>query len=119
MGANVDAIVVYETRKPGEDQLRELRAVLLGGSVDVLTFTSPSTFRNFVATFSKAELDPLLGRALIAAIGPVTAGAIEEAGYEADCIAPTSTIETLVDAICAKLAERAPDGAIHAAGKSR
>jgi uroporphyrinogen III methyltransferase/synthase len=120
MGANIDAVVVYETRKPGDEQLRELRAALLDGMVDVLTFTSPSTFHFFAEAFSKDELKRLLDRALVAVIGPVTAKAIEEAGFEADCVSPASTIESLVEAICLKLAGGSSDDAVHSTtGKGR
>jgi len=113
MGANVDAVVVYETRKPPDEQLRELRATLLAGKADVLTFTSPSTFSNFAELFSKEELDRLLGGALIAAIGPVTANAIEAAGFEADCVSQASTVESLIDAICEKLTVQRTDDAVN------
>ncbi|HEV8537646.1 MAG TPA: uroporphyrinogen-III synthase, partial [Bacteroidota bacterium] len=67
--------------------------------INILTFTSPSTFNNFAALFSTNELAETVRRTKIAVIGPVTAKTVEDAGLEADIVSKESTIEAMVDAI--------------------
>jgi len=81
-----------------------LRALLTGGRLDVLTFASPSAVQRF-----RALLDPdalaAAARCVVAAIGPVTAEALRDAGLPASAIAVRPGVEGLVDAIAACVAE--------------
>lgn len=97
-GALVDAPVAYRTL-PGEPD-DEALAVLEAG-VDVLTFTSGSTARNFATMLGEARLQALGERATVAAIGPVTARAIEGLGLRADVVAAEQSVAGLVEAIVA------------------
>lgn len=99
LGANVDSVIVYQTTKPRDEKTHEARESLLSGSIDVATFTSPSTFQNFTALFTTNELQAIFSRTAIAVIGPATAQAVMEDGFEADIVAKESTVESLVDAI--------------------
>jgi len=56
MGAKVDVVEVYRTRK-----------------VDAITFTSSSTVNHFVELLKKEDLQKLLNHVVIACIGPITA----------------------------------------------
>jgi uroporphyrinogen-III synthase len=71
--------------------------------VDVVTFTSPSTVRHFVAWVESAGLDAsqVLRRAVPASIGPVTTDALEARGFAVPIEAPESTMASLADAIAA------------------
>jgi uroporphyrinogen III methyltransferase/synthase len=102
MGASVDSIQVYRTVPATSGD--KLRTMILAGGIDVVTFTSPSTFSNFCSLFSRTELFELVRHTKIAVIGPVTERAVEEAGLEADIVAPSSTVESLVEAIAARYA---------------
>lgn len=87
-GATVHALPVYETRllvegPPLPDSLR----------IDWLTFTSPSAVHAFA---HRAEVPP---GSRVACIGPTTAAAAQEKGWEVDVCAPLQTIEALLDAI--------------------
>jgi uroporphyrinogen-III synthase len=69
--------------------------------VDVVTFTSGSTVRNFISIACQAGLDPheLPGNPVIACIGPKTAQVALESGFEIDFIPDEYTVDGLVKAI--------------------
>ena len=99
MGASVDAVTVYRTTRPLSGRLQECRRDLRAGRIDVVTFTSPSTFDNFVSFFPEEERQTIFDETRIASIGPVTSRAIEAAGFRIDIEPRHSTIESLVEAI--------------------
>jgi uroporphyrinogen III methyltransferase/synthase len=101
LGASVDSVIVYQTVKPQQDKVEEVRAMLLNGEIDVATFTSPSTFNNFTALFSKQDLIDVCEKTKIAVIGPVTEKAVRAANLNAHITARQSTIESLLEAIIA------------------
>jgi uroporphyrinogen-III synthase len=90
-GALVDEVPVYHTLLPPPDPLG-LAALRQG--VDVITFTSSSTVRNFV---SLAGIET--GAARIACIGPVTAQTAQSLGLPVHIVARDYTIPGLVQAI--------------------
>ena len=95
-GARVDELVLYEAavpHAPATEALQQLRA----GEVDIATFASSSSMRNLVEMLG-GDVGPLRG-VLIAAIGPVTAQAVSDAGLEPAVVAETFTIDGLVDAL--------------------
>ena len=95
MGAEVTEVAAYRT-VPDEDGIRALKEALASGHVDVLTFTSSSTARNF------AELvDPDVGSVRIASIGPITSATVRELGWEVAVEAPVHTAEGLKEALVA------------------
>jgi uroporphyrinogen III methyltransferase/synthase len=97
-GALVDEVVAYRTVIPDELTSVRLRPLLDGG-VDLITFTSPSTVRNFVQALGASELQSRLKNVKIACIGPVTVEAAEELGVRVDIVALNHTIDGLVEAI--------------------
>ena len=92
LGANVDAATVYQTLRPKQENIEQLREMLMNEKIDVATFTSPSTFKNFIALFTQTELNRIHDSIKIAAIGPVTASAVREFGWQPDIIATHSAI---------------------------
>lgn len=98
-GAHVDVVTVYRTvpARPDPAIVERLRE----GDVDIVTFTSPSTVRHFLAWVGSAGLDPdrVLARATAASIGPVTSDALRERGYVVYVEAAASTMQGLVAAI--------------------
>lgn len=92
MGAQVDEVPAYRTVRgnPSQAAFDALRA-----GVDVITFTSSSTVRNFVAL--TAGLD--YGDPLIACIGPVTATTAQELDLPVDVVAEEYTIDGLLEAL--------------------
>ena len=88
------------------------RALLGDERVDAITFTSSSTARGLIEGLAALGLDPrvtLRGVAL-AAIGPITAATLREAGLEPALIAEEYTIPGLTDALAAYFTTRAGAG---------
>lgn len=99
-GAQVTIAPVYQNVLP-ENRKDDLRRELAAG-VDVLTFTSSSTVRNFLtmlAAESDEELKELLKDVKIAAIGPITAKTVTDNGLEVDIMPEEHTIEAMATAI--------------------
>ena len=94
-GAQVERITAYRTVTP-PDSANQARKLLESG-VDVITFTSSSTVRNLLDILGGDQR--LLESALIACIGPVTAGAARELGLRVDLVAAEHTVEGLVDTL--------------------
>src|SRR5579863_8943098 len=99
-GAHVDVVEAYETAVPQSSRAR-LRAVLKNPRrrPHVVTFTSSSTVRNFVALLGSARVSTSLDRILTASIGPVTSSTLRELGLGVDIEAEEFTIPGLVEAI--------------------
>ena len=98
-GAIVDVVEAYETVIPQSSRAR-LRSALKSPRrrPQVVTFTSSSTVRNFVALLgrgSKASLNGLR----FASIGPVTSSTLRELGLPVDIAASEFTIPGLITAI--------------------
>jgi uroporphyrinogen III methyltransferase/synthase len=101
-GAIVDQFMAYRTLVADEDA-GPLRAALAKGEIDVVTFASSSTVRNLCRALG-GDAPALLRRALVACIGPVTAGAAREEGLQPAIVAEEHTISGLVRAIREHLA---------------
>ena len=100
-GATVDVIPIYETVLDAAEA-DELRRMLQNNELDALTFTSSSTVRNFAQAITNgnlAELPALLGAALVAAIGPVTADTLREMGINPQIVAAEHTLPGLLAAL--------------------
>ncbi len=96
-GALVDEIAAYRTVPARLSP--DLRDAVLGGRIDIATFTSSSTVRNFVHALGGIDPAEALRGAQIACIGPITAQTARELGLRVDIIAKEHTIEGLVKAI--------------------
>jgi uroporphyrinogen III methyltransferase/synthase len=99
-GAEVDVVEAYQTVAPRADT-NELRRMLGSGAVDMITFTSSSTVRNFTRLFGGQSLNEILGTTPIACIGPITEGTVKELGGVAAVVAREFTIAGLVCAMVA------------------
>jgi uroporphyrinogen-III synthase len=97
-GARVDVVEAYETVVPQSSRTR-LRSALanLGRRPHIVTFTSSSTVKNFVALVGRRALG--LKDIHLASIGPVTSATLREFGLRADIKAKEFTIPGLVEAI--------------------
>jgi uroporphyrinogen-III synthase len=106
LGAHVDVVEAYETVIPRHSRAR-LRSLFRNPArrPDVITFTSSSTVRNFVALLSQASGSgrPRPPRAFqsirFASIGPVTSSTLRELGLPVDIEPKQYTIPALIDAI--------------------
>jgi uroporphyrinogen III methyltransferase/synthase len=98
MGAVVDEVAVYRTR-PVESVKGQLLASLENGEVDMVTFTSSSTVRNFRALLAEDRRSALMETVTVASIGPITSETAAELGFRVDVTAKTYTVPGLVNAI--------------------
>ncbi|HYM14663.1 MAG TPA: uroporphyrinogen-III C-methyltransferase, partial [Dehalococcoidia bacterium] len=79
LGARVDELTLYRAGLPREQDAEALRR-LRAGEIDIATFASSSSVRNLVEMLG-GDVSPLRN-VLIAAIGPVTAHAVRDAGLQ-------------------------------------
>lgn len=91
--AIVDECIAYNTVPETED-VSGARARLQNEGADIITFTSSSTVKNFMALGI-----PLPQGCRIASIGPVTTATLQEFGLTPHIEAETHTIPSLVEAI--------------------
>lgn len=103
-GGVAHEIDAYRT-VPSQPRPDEVAALKEG--VDLLTFTSSSTVRNFIKLVKSVSLDPLHlpGQPRVACIGPITADTARERGFEVNIVAEEYTIEGLLAAIKSYYAE--------------
>lgn len=106
-GALVNEIPIYRTVAEEPDP----RVVpLIRTGLDIVTLTSPSIVRHFLTQMLKLGLDPfqLPGDPAMACIGPITSRAATLAGLKPEIVAPTYTVDGLVEAICRYVEMKAP-----------
>lgn len=99
MGAVVDEVTAYRTctvHKTADLLLTRLKEK----KVDMVTFTSSSTAKNFHSLLAGENIKDLMDHVTIASIGPITAETAEKLGFHVDIVAESFTIKGLVDAIC-------------------
>lgn len=98
LGAIVDEIVAYQTEQEREN-MDTLIKRLEEGSINLLTFTSSSTVRNFKALLPAERFKSLIEGVTVASIGPITTDTARELGFKVDIIARDYTIDGLCKAI--------------------
>lgn len=94
-GAHVDDVAAYRT-VPDTEGAAAMRARLQAGDIDMLTFTSSSSVRNFVAAVGRE-----VGGASVAVIGPVTGETARGLGLAVAVEAEPHTIAGLVRGLVA------------------
>ena len=106
-GAHVDVVEAYETVVPQSSRTR-LRSALANPRrrPHVVTFTSSSTVRNFVALLGSPKAS--VAGIRLASIGPVTSSTLRELGLRVDIAAKEFTIPGLVEAIVKATTGRTP-----------
>lgn len=98
MGALVTEVDAYKTVMASGDGAGLLK-MLRSGEINIITFTSSSTVRNFAGMLATPDLQGLLRGVTVACIGPVTADTAREMGITVDVSAKEYTIDGLVAAI--------------------
>lgn len=98
LGAAVVEVPAYTTRRVEAGAAR-LREALAAGTVDVVTFTSSSTARNFAELLTAEERQAWLDGVTIASIGPITAATAAEYGLTTHVMPQQYTIAALASAI--------------------
>lgn len=96
-GAEPHSVTVYRTQlpTPKKDPIEPYSQ-----TIDLLTFTSPSTFKNTLLLLEEKSIRQWIrGGAKLAAIGPATARTMKDYGFRVDIFPEKSTIRYLVNAI--------------------
>ncbi len=97
-GAEVTVVDAYQTilGQGGVD----VPAYLEAGQLDAVTFTSPSTVNGFLSRLASEGGRPAsLQGVCLAAIGPVTAGAMEKLGLAVGAMPDEYTVKAMVEAL--------------------
>lgn len=98
LGATVDEVPVYRTLQDTTNAGTIIER-LEAKTIDMITFTSSSTAKNFKALLPADRFHDLVKNVTIAAIGPITADTAESLGMKAHLVADTFTIPGLCEAI--------------------
>ena len=98
-GARCDVVEAYRTVRPETTDRARAEALLVGGGVDCVTFTSSSTVHNFAQLFDTRDLRPLLSGVRVACIGAVTAETAAAYGLRADIVPAESNARALARAL--------------------
>ena len=98
-GAFVRVVKVYKALVP-EIEREHVRQLFRDRLIDVVTFASSSTARNFFQLFDGSrDVKQHLNGTVIASIGPITAGTIREMGLDVHVMAGQNTIPALVQSL--------------------
>jgi uroporphyrinogen-III synthase len=103
-GANVTEVVAYHTGGLGAVEPGVLEAVR-AGHVDVVSFFSPSAVENLRGELGADILSRLGTQAALAAVGPVTAAALREAGLPVAILPAEATGKSMATAIVGYFSE--------------
>ncbi|MEK3890564.1 uroporphyrinogen-III synthase [Bacillus sp. FSL K6-3431] len=101
-----DEWIVYDTYYPTE-KTDNLIQLLTEDQLDIVAFTSPSTFNHFKKIIDQYHLDNHAKKIEIATIGTVTKRAVEQAGYEVSVCPQTFTIDSMFAELCTYFTENA------------
>jgi uroporphyrinogen-III synthase len=93
-GLAVTIVPAYTTVVPPDTHF-----TLKVSEADVLTFTSASTVRGFLALLGDIAASQAASGKCVACIGPITANAAAQAGFNVDVVAPVHTTAGLLDAL--------------------
>ncbi|MGA8179828.1 MAG: uroporphyrinogen-III C-methyltransferase [Desulfobacterales bacterium] len=98
MGALVDDVEAYVTNAL-KDNADVILKRLKERTIDMITFTSSSTVKNFRALLPSEGLDRLMQGITVASIGPITADTARNLGFDVHIVAEAYTIPKLCEAI--------------------
>lgn len=100
-GAIVTDLVAYRTEPvtPDSRGAQDLYRMLLDGTVDAVTFTSPTALRRFGVLIGEEQAADLLNTTTVVTIGPVTAAAAIEMGVDAPIVPSTYTVGGLLQVL--------------------
>ncbi|WP_096202790.1 uroporphyrinogen-III synthase [Bacillus sp. FJAT-45350] len=104
MDLELTELVIYENviETRSKEKLQEL---LMNKDVDIITFTSSSTVKNFVMLLRDESWENYINQLTFACIGPIAAKTAEQYGLTPHIVASTYTIDGLIQAIIDYLEE--------------
>lgn len=98
MGAMVDEVGVYRTQTVDENT-DQLIKTLEEKRIDLVTFTSSSTAKNFKKLLPENRMPALMDNVAVASIGPITTQTATSLGFDVHMTAGTFTIPGLIQTI--------------------
>jgi uroporphyrinogen III methyltransferase/synthase len=98
-GAVVNVVTAYQTLPADVSDANRMREAISSGRIEMVTFTSSSTVRNFAEMLGEDFIESSMGRVVVASIGPVTSETAREVGLDPHVEAEVSTIPGLARAI--------------------
>jgi len=101
-GVLVEEIYLYRAA-PADRVPQDVHDAVLRGEVDIITFTSSSTVKQFGALMGDACIKQLNANVMVACIGPVTADTARNLGFLVDITGSRYTAEGLLEAIVARV----------------
>ncbi|OFV68183.1 MAG: uroporphyrinogen-III synthase [Candidatus Syntrophoarchaeum caldarius] len=106
-GADLHEIKVYKIVRPVGDLQRDLIKAIADGKVDVATFTSAQTVKNFFETAEelglKEKVCERLNEIIVAVIGEPTANVVEELGVKVDIMPERALFDAMIDEISERI----------------
>jgi len=97
-GAAINDVIVYETVENTSEKAR-LLTLLETNSIDVLTFTSPSTVNSFLSLVAEMDKEKWMRHMVIACIGPITKQALVDAGIGVHVCPDIYTTDAMLQAL--------------------
>ncbi len=97
MGAVVNVVIAYETKKPNSRDIKRVENIMKNGLIDVIAFTSSSTVNNFFSIFGRSRTK--FTGSIFACIGPITADTVRKIGMKPHIVSKKYTTEELAKGI--------------------
>lgn len=95
LGAEVIEAIAYRTVRPGDPDPTVLSTVS-DGEADAILFFSPSAVKHFRELIGESKLREIQEKIMFAAIGPVTAHALQDAGVERIISAKDTSVPAVI-----------------------
>lgn len=112
-GARILDSMKFNPVLPHTARVLELVDAIIGGGVDVVTFTSPPSVKNLFSVASEAgrveALRPALNSIVVVAIGLPTRGALETAGVSVEVMPSVYKMGPMVKELCDYVRIRGPN----------
>jgi len=102
-GARVDVVTAYRSLSQNNQPLAQLNALLAGGGVDCIAFTSPSTVKDFAQLLDTNDLSVLLKDVIVACLDDTTAQTATEFSLRTNVLPTEFTIKALSRAVAESL----------------
>jgi uroporphyrinogen III methyltransferase / synthase len=97
-GAQVSEVIAYHTQRPSAVDERYSKQIA-DGAADAVLFFSPSAVQHFAEMFGGEQLQALQDKLAIAAVGPVTANALRDAGVRRIVLSGDTSAAAVVEAL--------------------
>jgi uroporphyrinogen-III synthase/AcrR family transcriptional regulator len=97
LGAKVFPVDIYDTVLPDSASIQQSRNKLKGFNEDIIVFTSPSAFHNFLKILNIKDTKDYFKNRKTAVIGKTTKAALENAGIIPDVVPDEYTIAGIIN----------------------